>query len=385
MNTTSNNNIDGIEILIQGLDNNSSNSNNRNKNNNDNNNNNIDNNNTIISFNDIDTSVDENDLYKNDILEHKQQTSNTNSNNSNSNQHYHHHNHNSTYNQQQPNIPYWKTRLNIGFITIIFLEFIFFSSYFPYVVFYCQKITTSPLSSILILFFYHIIFIITQISLFKTTFTDPGGIPDNFPNSISDYDISFYESNSLGEKRKCSKCTLYKPDRSHHCSKCKRCILKMDHHCPFVNNCVGYYNYKFFVLFLTWTSLLCFYVMFTTSVNFKYLIDRGPGNVAVGVIFVVALIFSLGLSVFALTHYSYIFKNETTIEHFEKNTRYRGSSPNANIYNLGFKVNFCEVFGNEPWKWFLPIANQKTPLSGLVFNAHSEKSPLITLSSSTDK
>lgn len=56
---------------------------------------------------------------------------------------------------------------------------------------------------------------------------------------------------------RCPKCGGPKPERCHHCSACRRCCLKMDHHCPWMGNCIGFYNYKFFVNFLGWTALLC--------------------------------------------------------------------------------------------------------------------------------
>lgn len=76
-----------------------------------------------------------------------------------------------------------------------------------------------------------------------------------------------------GRARYCQKCSYMKPDRTHHCSICKRCILKMDHHCPWLGNCIGFRNYKPFVLFLIYLTLFCFVCTVEAAVTLWYWIS----------------------------------------------------------------------------------------------------------------
>ncbi|KAJ3084780.1 hypothetical protein HDU99_003478 [Rhizoclosmatium hyalinum] len=97
-------------------------------------------------------------------------------------------------------------------------------------------------------------------------------------NKLFDHDYLIFSP------KMCSTCLIDKPARSKHCSLCKVCVAKADHHCawsgcfrktvlyPFpyvffitVNNCVGHNNYRYFLLFLVGTWILCFYMTYIVS------------------------------------------------------------------------------------------------------------------------
>merc|ERR1719259_737154 len=78
-----------------------------------------------------------------------------------------------------------------------------------------------------------------------------------------------------GAQRYCLYTRCIKPDRSHYCSVVKKVVLKMDHFCPWVNNCIGWSNYKFFILFLFYAFTYCLYVCAT---SFKIYTSRYPSD-----------------------------------------------------------------------------------------------------------
>lgn len=176
----------------------------------------------------------------------------------------------------------------------------------------------------------------------------------------------------------CQKCDAFKPARAHHCHVCQRCVLAMDHHCPWMANCIGFYNYRYFVLTLVYLTVGCMFCVLISSYQFsivtKLMMGDGSSEIPKYVFFVFFLCSTAGCAVGLLLvwHLYLIFSGQTTIEFYQRrstpNSRGRRSRLawyklaffhpplEANDYDLGPAQNWARVFGesSNPFSWLLP-------------------------------
>ena len=78
-----------------------------------------------------------------------------------------------------------------------------------------------------------------------------------------------------GEPRKkfyyCNVCKLWanKEKKTMHCNDCNICIEDRDHHCPWTGKCIGYKNYKSFIIFCCSIFTLFIYFIFIIVIKNK--------------------------------------------------------------------------------------------------------------------
>jgi len=233
--------------------------------------------------------------------------------------------------------------------------------YFGFAYVYLPNMGLSFLSSTSLTF--HSLLGLTIVSYYKAVVIDPGTIPDSWTNLPHIAGRFIEKKKSSGCYRWCQKENKYKPDRAHFCSAMNRNVLRMDHYCPWLVNCVGFYNYKYFFLFLLYTTVTSNFV----TCSLGHLMLQGymnAGHTFFGwEIFGLSTVLTTVITPFFLFHCRLISKNMTTIEYCESRRDHtNGDSP----YDINLLRNIKSALGSNPLYWLLPVETESTH-DGLVY------------------
>ncbi|XP_066496054.1 palmitoyltransferase ZDHHC15 [Tiliqua scincoides] len=270
----------------------------------------------------------------------------------------------------------------LGWVPVGIIALVVLWSYYAYVFELCLVTLTNSVEKVAYLIVFHVIFVFFVWTYWKSIFTPPQQPGKQFHMSYCDKEryenedrpegqrqilvemarkLPVYTRTGNGAIRFCDRCQLIKPDRCHHCSVCAMCVLKMDHHCPWVNNCIGFSNYKFFLLFLAYSLLYCLYIAATV---FKYFIkywteelNNSRSKFHILFLLFVAIMFFVSLMFLFGYHCWLVSRNRSTLEAFSAPVFQSG--PDKNGFNLGLVKNLQQVFGVEKRLWLLPVVSSQ--------------------------
>lgn len=219
------------------------------------------------------------------------------------------------------------------------------------------------------------------VAYLKCIFVGPGSVPNDSPwrydaqlTQSQIENLQLQEQKKSGARRHCKWCLKFKPDRCHHCRPCGTCVLKMDHHCPWVSNCIGFRNHKYFVLLVLYSTIDCWFIVFTMLPTIEEAVQADTATTSMFVVlFAETLASVLGLMVtgFLVFHIWLMLKAMTTIEFCEKQAKRSGYD--GSPYDRGCLGNIRAVLGDYTLLWLLPVS----PPSGDGLTFRDESEPLL--------
>ena len=251
-----------------------------------------------------------------------------------------------------------KEKKYYGKLLILIIFIVLSIEYYAYVFEVMLNVMTQKNFNLILtlLVIYHILILLLLMAFISTMSTNPGEIPLYWGFYIGDDDYK--------RKRYCLICNAFKPERSHHCSVCNICVLNMDHHCPWVDNCIGFYNRKFFMQLLFFVVILTIYVdiseiyfifdmsmrLFKKQIKYSEIFHVGLAIIC----YLAVFIFSIIITMFFKFHIKLVLNNSTTIESLDVEHK-----KDNDKFNIGARQNWEQVFGSEPLLWLIPIPTKR--------------------------
>lgn len=141
-----------------------------------------------------------------------------------------------------------------------------------------------------------------------------------------------------------------------------------------MNNCIGYKNHRYFVLFLFYLWFATIYLgIALTGVMFGYISCDNQIYYSwqhiLTFINVLCISVAVTMTGFFGWHFYLIITNQTTIEfQFNKISAWTSrTTPRINEFDLGWRKNLEQIFGRVPlWRMLLPSLSE-LPLDGANF------------------
>jgi palmitoyltransferase len=125
----------------------------------------------------------------------------------------------------------------------------------------------------------------------------------------------------------------------------------MDHHCPWINNCIGFWNRKYFLLLLIYVLLTTYYVAITMCYEFLLTVkweldafyfsktarDRELlfRSLFIQISYILTCIVAVLMTMFLRFHIQLATTNKTTIENLDKKGKpYRSPYDMGSVNNI---------------------------------------------------